>query len=121
MLGLRAPCFYFYYHAAQQYLCKWINGNYSHNPWLQLEQSECENISSPDLPFITNPIKQQNLNNNTVICKTVSAWCDVNKITKNQPTPHLLFPIWHYPDFTVNNSQIKNKKKNIGKTQESHT
>lgn len=65
--GLAAPNFQHYYLASQlQYFCKWIKGDNPQNPWLELEQTECKEITISDLPSFTKKKKS----NRTIFLRT---------------------------------------------------
>lgn len=59
--GLEAPIFLHYYLTNQlQYLRKWIHSTHHYHPWLDIEQTDCQDVSIRALPFISPTIKHRN-------------------------------------------------------------
>ena len=98
--GLGAPNFRFYYLANQlHYLVKWRQTDDDCNPWLDVEQSYCNEISIADLPFLSKSIKYHECFKSMTISTTLKAWWKINKLTNFEMTPNIYTPIWHNPDF----------------------
>ena len=56
---LEGPIFQHFYLANQlQCLIKWIHATYHHHPWLDIEQTGCQDIAIADLPFLSDQTPQ---------------------------------------------------------------
>lgn len=105
--GLEAPNFHHYFLANQlKYIVKWINIHKHNYPWLELEQNQCTNISVADLPFLSQSIKESKLCQHITIHSTLTAWWKTNQITKSSLELNRFTPLWHNPEFMIQNKPL---------------
>uniref|UniRef100_A0A3B1K755 Reverse transcriptase domain-containing protein n=1 Tax=Astyanax mexicanus TaxID=7994 RepID=A0A3B1K755_ASTMX len=101
--GLNAPNFLQYFLATQlQYVIHWLHPN-SKKQWIDIEQSESGEINIQNLPFLSNSVRKYPLFKNPGIATTLTAWWRANKLINSDIIPCIFTPIWHNPDFLINN------------------
>lgn len=104
--GLEAPNFIYYFLANQlQYLVKWTKPPLNCT-WLQLEQSYFKHLNLADISSLNTTLKKHPCFKNIAISTTLTAWWKTLKLTNSSTSPCKYTPIWHNPDFHINNTPL---------------
>ena len=76
------------------------------NPWIEIEQAQCQAISISDLPFINCTIKHHSCFKANTISTTLTAWWKAHKITNSTLAPCKYTSQWNNPNFLHNKKPL---------------
>ena len=106
--GLEAPNFCNCFLAIQlQFIINWIHPIKQSNPWIEIEQAQCQEISISNLPFINCTIKRHSCFKANTISTTLTAWWKAYKSTNSTLAPCKYTPLWNNPNFLHNKKTLK--------------